>query len=950
MNRIALVFLLALFVPLATLASAANLDGQLDTRHQDHRSTLKIAIEPQWHDFTGATPEGAARAFLADRAGDFGLPADLGNLVVTDVRESLIARHITFQQMLAGVPVEGAEVIVSIAKGDGHVLRAFNNSYPVGRDVVTTSARIDVDAAYDAAWQYVRAHGELRSAPKARLVYTPEGADFRLNWLVDLDLLAPDGAFQARVDATTGAVVDLRDTRVERVKTAENSLPPAERVARYTGPLADRAEAFARRAQLDREAAQASSPVLDRVNGTGLTFDPDPRTTLLNNNLQDGSSAALFVPAYFNRTLLDISYNGTVYSLTGPWVSIISWDPPATAPSTTTNGVWDRQRGNNAFNDGMTYFHLDQNQRYMQSLGFVGATGIQDVSIGADTDGFNGADNSAYYSGTNRLTFGHGCVDDNEDADVILHEYGHAINYDINHSWTGGDTGAMGEGWGDYWAGSYSYSTPNGPTFNPNWIYSWDGHGNGNQCWAGRIMNAFGARYVHTTFYGAHVSIPGGYQSDELWSTPLFQSLLALVEQHGQSRESLDTILLEAQFGLGSGLKMRDMANVIIATARELEPSGPHAQVLAEKFLVHNIIIAPVPAVGVDSFTVVAEPSGNGAADPGETADLQVRLNNSGLAPVTNVSAVLSTSTPGVSISQAQATFADLPPGGFSQGSANYVFSVDASVACGTLIHFNLQLTYSVNGTPTTVSRHGQLFVGVPTGAYVTRSPYVPLPDNDNTSIISTFTISGTGATVSADFNIDMNITHTYIGDLVVYLQTPQNTLVYLQLRNGGAAQNVIGNYPHTLTPVTPLSNIIGQPLDGTWTLLARDGGTGGTGTLNYWAIYDISGFECDSGDLTAAPEVPGSFALAQNAPNPFNPATTIAFDVPANAGQVDLSIYDVKGRLVQTLEQSDLPAGRYTRVWHGQDLAGHKVSSGVYFYRLSGNGFTETRKMVVLQ
>jgi subtilisin-like proprotein convertase family protein len=954
MNRFVHVFLLVALVSLGVSASAApGPDGQLDTRHEDHRSTLKIVIEPQWSSIVGTTHEGAARAFLTARAADFGLPADLSNLVLTDVQESLIAQHFTFQQMLAGVPVDRAEVMVSVAKGDGHILRAFNNSYPVSNEAGATGfASLDLDAAYDAAWRHVRAYGELRSAPKGRLAYTPEGPDFRLNWIVDLDLTGPDGAWQVRVDAQTGAVVDLFDTRVERVKTAQNSLTPAERIAQYSGPLADRRLAFAERAQRDREIAdQLQGLALNRATGTGLVFDPDPRTTLRNDNLQDGSPAGSFTAAYLTRTLQDISFDGSLYRLTGPWVNIINWDPPATLPSTTADGNWNRARGNNAFNDVMTYFQLDQNQRYMQGLGFSGASAIQDVSIGADTDGLNGADNSAYYPSTNRLTFGHGCVDDNEDADVILHEYAHAISYDINHSWAGGDTGAMGEGWGDYWAGSYSYSTPNGPLYRPNWIFSWDGHGTGNPCWAGRIMNAFGAQYVHTTFYGAHVVIPGGYQSDELWSTPLFQSLLTLVEQNGQTRESLDTIMLEAQFGLGSGLKMRDMANVIIATARELEPNGPHAEVLIAKFLVHNIIIAPLPAIGVDGFEVVTEPSGNGAADPGEAVDLRVTLNNTGLGGATAVSAVLSTSTPGVTIDQASASFPDLPAGGFAANTADYAFTVNESVPCGTLISFTLQVSYLNGSTPTTVARHGQLFVGVPVGAYGTLTPYRTLPDNDATSVVTVMTISGTGATVSADFNLDMNITHTYIGDLIVYLQSPQGTLVYLHLLSGGSADNIIGNYPHTLTPAGSLADFIGQPLDGNWTLLVRDGGAGGTGALNYWSLYDLTGVNCDV-DLTGAPDnlLPSRFALAQNSPNPFNPATTISFAVPANAGLVTLSIYDVSGRKVNTLEQGNLPAGQYSRVWHGRDDTGRQVSSGVYFYKLSGAGFSQTRKMVVLQ
>jgi len=953
MNRLIPVLAFATLVALGAAASAATVQGvPLDTRHQDHRQTLKIAIEPEWPAILGLTPEGSARAFLAARAADFGLPVDLANLQLVGERESLLARHFTFQQMLAGVPVDHAEVIVSVAKRDGRVLRAFNNSYPVAdEDAVPRLAALDREAAFDVAWRHVRAYGSLRSTPQARLVYTPEGENFRLNWIVDLDLDGPDGAWQIRIDATSGAVVELADTRILRLKTPESDRPLAERIAEHRGPLAFRPAAFAAQEERAREQAADLAEPASRATGSGVVFDPDPRTTLRLDSLQDGSPSSAFTAAYLTRTLQDIAFDGSVYRLNGPWVNILDWDPPSTAPSTTPDGNWVRLRGNNSFNDAMTYFHLDQNQRYMQSLGFVGATGVQYGSIGADSDGFNGADNSAYYPGTNRLTFGHGCVDDNEDADVILHEYGHAINHDINNSWTGGDTGAMGEGWGDYWGAAYSYSTPNGPLYRPDWIYSWDGHGSGNQCWEGRILNATGAQYVHSTYYQAHQQIPGGYWSDELWSTPIYQSLRTLVETYGQTRESVDQIMLESQFGLGAGLKMRDLANVIIATAQDLQPTGPHAEVLVQKFLVHNIILAPLPAIGVDAFAVTAEPSGNGAPDPNESVTASVTLSNNGLAGATGVSAVLSTATPGVTITQGTSTFADLPVSGTATSTTPYAFSVGGSVACGTLITFNLHVTYTAGGSAAAVDRHLQLFVGVPVGGYGIETPYVPLPDNDGNLVTTEITISGTGATVSAGFNMDINITHTYIGDLVLILRSPAGTLCYLSLFQGGSADNIIGNYPGTLTPAQAFDRFLGQPLDGTWTLTVRDGGAGGTGQFNWWALYDITDCECDV-DVTGAPDalVPTRFALAQNSPNPFNPATTIAFDVPVDAGTVTLAIFDVSGRRVRTLEQGSLAAGRYTRTWEGRDDSGRRVSSGLYFYKLTGNGFTETKKMVIVQ
>ncbi len=97
------------------------------------------------------------------------------------------------------------------------------------------------------------------------------------------------------------------------------------------------------------------------------------------------------------------------------------------------------------------------------------------------------------------------------------------------------------------------------------------------------------------------------------------------------------------------------------------------------------------------------------------------------------------------------------------------------------------------------------------------------------------------------------------------------------------------------------------------------------------------------------APDEPRVFALHQNIPNPFNPSTTIRFELP-EAGNVVLDIFDVAGRHVATLLHRHLEAGRHTAIWHGRNDAGDPVSSGLYFYRLSGAGFSKTRKMLLLQ
>ncbi|MEX0602698.1 MAG: S8 family serine peptidase, partial [Bacteroidota bacterium] len=96
-------------------------------------------------------------------------------------------------------------------------------------------------------------------------------------------------------------------------------------------------------------------------------------------------------------------------------------------------------------------------------------------------------------------------------------------------------------------------------------------------------------------------------------------------------------------------------------------------------------------------------------------------------------------------------------------------------------------------------------------------------------------------------------------------------------------------------------------------------------------------------------PSVPEQFVLEQNYPNPFNGATTIRF-IAAAAGPVELSLYSVLGQNIRTLFSGTAVPGPNTVIWDGLDAAGVRVSSGVYFYRLTSPDMRLTRKLVFLQ
>jgi len=88
---------------------------------------------------------------------------------------------------------------------------------------------------------------------------------------------------------------------------------------------------------------------------------------------------------------------------------------------------------------------------------------------------------------------------------------------------------------------------------------------------------------------------------------------------------------------------------------------------------------------------------------------------------------------------------------------------------------------------------------------------------------------------------------------------------------------------------------------------------------------------------------------MRQNIPDPFNPHTTIHFDLPT-ATRVQLRIYDARGRVVRTLVDRDMPLGYHQVVWKGLDNQGRQVASGVYHYVIRAGDFTSRKSMVLVK
>src|SRR5580765_5570825 len=195
--------------------------------------------------------------------------------------------------------------------------------------------------------------------------------------------------------------------------------------------------------------ASAKKPGSGGSTGIGSVFVPNPVQSLGDETLTDQNDADTAVPAAAYRDVTLTNLDGSGF-LSGDWATIVSeTGNPAYSPTNTFRYT----RHQDEFEQVMAYYWVTQAQRYIQGLGFgTSRRGINDHPQAVRLNQL-GADNSfATDHPKNELRFGKGGVDDAEDAEVILHEYGHAIHFSQNFSFASEEAGAISEGFGDYWA------------------------------------------------------------------------------------------------------------------------------------------------------------------------------------------------------------------------------------------------------------------------------------------------------------------------------------------------------------------------------------------------------------------------------------------------------------------------------------------------------------------
>jgi len=478
----------------------------------------------------GKTPAAAADAFLKANHRHFGVAADISDLLLLSTQSSPSGFHVRYQQIWmppgarasdrplaaakTAVPVWDAQVAVHVSK-DLKLQLAQSTAMPV-TEPIASAPRFGAKMAIQLADAAVGVRGALRGRANASLVLYAGGQPARLCWRVLIPAWEPLGDWEVLIDAVSGEAVLGRN-------------------------------------------------LLEFVNGSGTVFDPNPVTTSGNSTLVDKNNRdyPALTQQLFVRPLPGLDGSGR---LVGPYVTTA----PTKKQAYERDFTYDYTRSDNRFEQAMVYHHIDACQRYLQSLGFTNANNRPQP---ANVNG-TGVDNSWYSPATGVITYGKGGVDDAEDADVIIHEYGHAIqDNQVPGFGLTEEGGAMGEGFGDYLAAT-RYAEA-------NWawrvyIAEWDAvsYSPGNPPYLRRVD---GTKHYPQDMVGEV------HDDGEIWSACLWQMREAL------GAGTADAIVIESHFYLTPMSEFRDGAEAIILADQNLN-AGAHGTLIRRIFTDRGIL------------------------------------------------------------------------------------------------------------------------------------------------------------------------------------------------------------------------------------------------------------------------------------------------------------------------------------------------------------------------
>lgn len=492
------------------------------------------------------------RSFLGAHHEILGLEEDLGNLRFVESRYGLNSTHVLFEQIYEGVRVYGA--YISVHLDSNAQVQVLHNTYRPELSVDEPSALLSAHEAVAAAKKaidFVAARGSS-PAPEPTILVR-EGNLGRHVWRVMLVASEPEGDWEVLVDAASGEVLK-----------------------RYNRLILDQA----------------------------LVFDPNPTQRSGETDTTEEW------PALEQVTLQGLDGSGW---LRGEYVDVTRPVGYLPASAYEPDGEFRYQPDDPRFEEVMVYYHIDATQRYIQSLGYGAENeppnGIRDRVTYASPHWFE-HDQSFYSVSDDALHFGDGGIEDAEDADIIVHEYAHALQHDILGSqawacWGEGEMDALGEGFGDYLAASRFADVGEDPAC----IAEWD-----SQSYA--PGPPYCLRRVDRDRAYPQDTTGDPHQDGEIWSRALWDLRLAV------GARIADTLALESHFYLPCAASLADGAKAILDADLNVN-QGKYQAIIADVMMSRGLLPLSAPTI--------LSPGDGDILAPGAPTDL-VFTPNQGLA------------------------------------------------------------------------------------------------------------------------------------------------------------------------------------------------------------------------------------------------------------------------------------------------------------------------------
>ncbi len=318
---------------------------------------------------------------------------------------------------------------------------------------------------------------------------------------------------------------------------------------------------------------------INDTTGNGFVFFPDPITsaqTEYGGSFVDNDDADnTILNAERVNVTLDLYFDDDTFYLENDFLKLVDFDAPTVPVVKSLDGNFVYTRSQDGFEDVNVFYHITAYQKYVYSLGFSNLIDTSQYNLIVDPHGFSGADQSSFTpvgtgNQTFQLRFGEGGVDDGEDADVIVHEFGHALSFSAApNTNSGNERRAMDEGVCDYFAASYSRSISE---YDWDKVFNWDGH---NEFFSGRSANT-SQHYPDDLTGNIHLN-------GQIWASALMSIWDAL------GRETTDSIVFQYLYSQSVNLNMDEAAQLVIQADSMLN-GGRNSEVLHQKFCAKGLL------------------------------------------------------------------------------------------------------------------------------------------------------------------------------------------------------------------------------------------------------------------------------------------------------------------------------------------------------------------------